>query len=76
MSLKLLVLVLAVLFGLWLFQRGRRVKAPKQEAKAQGKALPMVRCAHCGVHVPGHEATTGARGSYCSAAHRRESEGA
>jgi uncharacterized protein len=75
---KLLILLLAVLAGVWLWRRGRQPtplrRPPPQDGQAP--ALPMVRCGRCGTHVPGHEAVAGRRGSYCSAAHRRESEGA
>ena len=46
------------------------------QASAERKALPMVRCHHCGVHLPGSDAVNGRDGAYCSVAHRRESEGA
>ena len=64
---KLLVLLLVIPAAVWLWQRGRR---------AERKALPMVRCHHCGVHLPGSDAVNGRDGAYCSVAHRRESEGA
>jgi uncharacterized protein len=35
----------------------------------------MVRCAHCGLHLPATDALPGPGGVYCSAAHRRASEG-
>ncbi|MDO5626365.1 MAG: PP0621 family protein [Pseudomonadota bacterium] len=77
MSLKLLIVLLAVLAGVWLFKRGRRLPdAPRPPRPASRPALPMVRCARCGTHVPGNEALPGRSGSYCSAAHRQESEGA
>jgi uncharacterized protein len=34
----------------------------------------MVRCRHCGMHIPGNEAISGKLGSYCSAEHLRISE--
>ena len=71
---KLLVLLLVILLAVWLWQRGRRVSAPGRQAER--KALPMVRCHHCGVHLPGSDAVSGRDGAYCSVAHRRESEGA
>ena len=71
---KLLVLLLVLLFGVWLWQRGRRVPGSRHDAARP--ALPMVRCRHCGLHLPGSDAVAGREGSYCSAAHRRESEGA
>lgn len=74
MSGKLLVLLLALLAGVWLWRRGQRARAAQRQAWRTG-ALPMTRCAHCGVHVPDNEAVPGQRGSYCSASHRRDSEG-
>ena len=73
---KLLIVLLVVLAGVWLWRRGRRLSAPRANRAAGAPALPMVRCQRCGVHVPGNEVVTGREGAYCSAAHRRESEGA
>ena len=74
---KLLILLLAILAGVWLWKRGRRLERGRQETtRPNPRTLPMVRCARCGTHVPGNEVVTGAQGSYCSAAHRREAEGA
>lgn len=74
---KLLIVLLALLAGVWLWQRGRRLKDQRDAAPGAGttRALPMVRCVRCGVHVPGQEAVTGRHGSYCTLTHRRESEG-
>jgi uncharacterized protein len=74
---KLLIVLLVVLAGVWLWKRGRR-HPPDQAApsRAGQQALPMVRCAQCGTHVPGNEAVLGQRGSYCTHAHLRESESA
>lgn len=49
--------------------------APRPSAQRPPEASPhaesMVRCAHCGVHLPASEALTGPQGhAYCSAAHR------
>jgi uncharacterized protein len=30
----------------------------------------MVRCAHCGLHLPSADAVAGERGVYCGAPHR------
>lgn len=74
---KLLVVLLVILAGVWLYKRGRRPRAnPTATPHAAQQALPMVRCARCGTHVPGNEAVVGQRGSYCTQLHRRESEGA
>jgi uncharacterized protein len=74
---KLLIVLLAVLAGVWLWRRGRqRTGPPVRGRPGPGQALPMVRCAHCGVHLPGQDAVRGSQGSYCTVAHRREAEGA
>lgn len=74
---KLLILLLAILAGVWLWQRGRRLERTRDETRRDdAQTLPMVRCARCGMHVPGNEVVSGRQGSYCSAQHRRESEGA
>lgn len=45
--------------------------APSPAESAQCDPLVMVRCAHCGVHLPQSEALLDeAQRSYCSAAHR------
>lgn len=75
---KLLIVLVAVLAGVWLWQRGRRLKHSQDEESprtGQRSTLPMVRCTRCGVHVPGNEAVVGHAGQYCSLKHRRESEG-
>ncbi|MDO5693961.1 MAG: PP0621 family protein [Pseudomonadota bacterium] len=74
---KLLIVLLAVLAGVWLWQRGRRLQDNRRtDGAAPRKALPMVRCHRCGVHVPGGDAIKGREGAYCSLAHRRDTEGA
>ncbi|AVO35739.1 PP0621 family protein [Ottowia oryzae] len=73
---KLLVVLLTVLAGVWLWKRGRQRQVPPRARPAPAPTLPMVRCTRCGTHVPGDEAIAGQRGTYCSTAHRRESEGA
>ena len=73
---KLPVLLLVVLAGVYLWKRGRRLSQSARPPRNGQAALPMVRCQQCGTHVPGNEAVTGRLGSYCSAAHRRDSEGA
>ncbi|MGB3069863.1 MAG: PP0621 family protein [Ottowia sp.] len=76
---KLLILLLAVLGGVWLWKRGRRLEQSRQappRRKGRQEVQPMLSCPVCGVHVPQTDAVKGQRGSYCSAAHRRQAEGA
>lgn len=78
--LKYLLLALIVL---WLFYspaiRGRLIK-PRHtgKPKAPPTTVPpqeMVRCAHCGLHLPAAEALVHAGQPYCSAAHREAGPG-
>ena len=73
---KLLLVLLAVLAGVWLWRSGRRNPPPQQRrGKPSGSAVQdMVRCETCGVHLPRADAVEGRRGCYCSAAHRAQAE--
>lgn len=73
---KLLVLLLAILAGVWLWRRGQRIEPPVSGRPRQRRLQHMVRCPVCGTHVPAEDAVTGQRGSYCSGQHRRDAEGA
>ena len=79
------LLVLAVLWiAIWLWRKNRREEMRDAEreraAKAQRPATPpavgapqaMVRCAHCGLHLPASDAIAGPGDTvYCSTAHRQ-----
>lgn len=72
---KFLLLLALVLGGVWLWrQRGTPAKPPAAPAPESAQPLDMVRCRHCGMHIPGNEAVAGALGSYCSAEHLRLAE--
>ena len=70
---KFLVVLVVVVVVLWLLlgrsrrggDAGKRGPADKPAA-AEG----MLRCAHCGVHLPASEALQIGERAYCSAAHR------
>jgi len=78
------LLVLAVLWvAIWLWRKNRReemrdamreraAKAQQQQQRtAAGTPQAMVRCAHCGLHLPATEAIADPSGAvYCSTAHR------
>lgn len=70
---KYLVLfaVLAVVYAVWRAQR-RAAPPPKDSRRRRPIAPPqdMVRCAHCGVHLPREDAVAGGAHLYCSTAHR------
>ena len=69
---KYLVLLLIVVGGIWWIRQQRR---PHQSTPQRSGPQVMVPCTHCGTHVPENDAVRGARGMYCSTAHRDSHEG-
>ncbi len=73
---KGLLIILIVLAGVWLW-RSRSI-SDDHSAPSKPQALPepldMVRCARCGMHIPGNEAIVGEKGVYCSVDHLHQSE--
>lgn len=73
---RYLLILLVVLLVAWRWKTARA--AMQRKAQHQQTAAPaaqaMVCCAQCGLHVPTHDAVTGANGAYCSAAHLRLAE--
>jgi len=74
---KILLVLLAVAAGVWLWRRGRRVSAAAQAPRQpSGQPQLMLRCARCGVHLPANSAITDHAGrAYCCPAHQRQAEG-
>ena len=75
---KYLLVLAVVSVAIWLWRKNRREEMqeratpPKKSAPpAVGAPQAMVRCAHCGLHLPATDALPGPGGLYCSAAHRR-----
>ena len=81
------LLVFAVLWvAIWLWRKNRReeMREAEREQKAARAQRPpaapaapqaMLRCAHCGVHLPASDAIAGPGETvYCSAAHRQAAE--
>lgn len=75
----LLVIAVVVLGYFWWRQQRlekRRAQRPRPAPGADAAApAPMIRCRHCGVHLPAADAVRGALGPYCSDEHRRLAEG-
>jgi uncharacterized protein len=62
-----LLLLAAIAAVVYLLIRSYRKDVPRQD---QSMAEDMVRCAHCGVHLPKSESIMAGGQFYCSAAHR------
>lgn len=75
---KFVLFVLAVLALVWLLRGARRRVPPPQTPPASPRpedaAQTMVRCEHCGVHLPRNEALPGRGGVFCGEAHRADYE--
>jgi uncharacterized protein len=75
------LLVFAVVFiAIHIWRRNRRAEEAEAQSRQPPPARPpaavgppqaMVRCAHCGLHLPAADALPGPGGVFCSAAHRR-----
>lgn len=72
---KYMVLLLAILAGVWLIKR-QQVRKPPAAGRPQQQVptTPMLACQRCGMHVPQQEAIQGRRGTYCCQAHRQADE--
>jgi len=74
---KYLIVLAVVVVAIWIWRQNRREEA-QERAAARPRAVPgpqaMLRCAHCGVHLPAADAVAGRQGSYCSETHRRLGE--
>ncbi len=68
---RLLILVLVVGLVLWLlFGRSRARAEGRKRADPSPSPTSFAVCAHCGVHLPSHDAVTDGTKAYCSDAHR------
>ncbi|HBO2176811.1 TPA: PP0621 family protein [Pseudomonas aeruginosa] len=72
---RLLFWIALIAIAFWLWRRFTR-PTPHQQQRPQDEpsASPMVRCAHCGVHVPQANALTHEQRWYCSQAHLRQDQ--
>lgn len=71
----LLWAVIGFVVVMWLLrgktQVGANSSRPGASNRAGGNSEPMIRCAHCGVHMPVSEAVVAAAGTeFCSEEHR------
>lgn len=69
----LLILVVALLI-VWLWRSGRRPADEGEPSDPGQRPQEMVRCGHCGIHLPRSDAVQGQRALYCSPEHLRSAE--
>lgn len=72
----LFVVLLALAVVLWWKQRqrGGRPPAPPEAPTRTPQPEAMLRCAHCGVHLPASQSLPGRGGVFCCAEHRERFE--
>lgn len=82
---KYLLVFAVIAVAIWLWRKNRRdeMRESRRDQAARAKrpgaapATPkaMLRCAHCGLHLPAADAIGGTGdAAYCSAAHRQAAE--
>ncbi|NUT68606.1 hypothetical protein HNO91_23880 [Pseudomonas corrugata] len=72
--LRLIILFAVVASAIWIF-RNVKPKASATRSSREQDAPPMVRCAHCGVHLPRDRALPLQQQWYCSQAHLEQGPG-
>ncbi len=69
------LILLGVVFGLIWWIKLSRPSSTDNQTSSQGTGPQnMVRCAHCGLHLPDNEAVISRNTAYCSDAHRALAE--
>ncbi|MFK3799907.1 MULTISPECIES: PP0621 family protein [unclassified Pseudomonas] len=68
---RLIMWIALVMAAIWFFKRLTQGPAPRPKTTPrENDAAPMVRCAHCGVHVPQDRALSQGQQWYCTESHR------
>lgn len=68
---KLLLVALVILVVFWILKAYRKHVERPSSAHPAPTVEDMVRCAHCGIHVPRSESLSSGERHYCSEEHRR-----
>jgi uncharacterized protein len=68
---KFLIVLLVVAVAGWMLLRGRKADQSSEPTRSRKQSQQtMIRCSHCGIHLPQAEALAGDRGFFCSQEHR------
>lgn len=67
---RFLILALVVAVVLWLLFGRKRARGATRTADRPPQPAAFAVCAHCGVHLPEHDAVREGQLVYCSDAHR------
>ena len=75
--LRLLFWIVVIFAAIWLWRKFKAPAASNQSHRAprEQDEPPMVRCAHCGVHLPRDRALSVQQQWYCSQAHLEQGPG-
>lgn len=68
---KIILLLFAILLVYWILKSYRRRLGERDARPGAGATEDMVRCAHCGVHLPRSESVMTRGAYYCSVEHQR-----
>ena len=68
---RLLLIIAAIVVVILLAKRLLSSSKPGQPPARPQSGKDMVRCAHCGLHLPANEAIRGDGKTYCSEEHRQ-----
>ena len=74
--LRLLFWIALIFAAVWLWRKFKASASSAPSSPRQQDASPMVRCAHCGVHLPRDRALSLQQQWYCSQAHLEQGPGA
>lgn len=66
---RLIVIGLIIWLLYRMFLRVLQKPAPRRQEPPKGIARDMVKCAHCGIHIPADEAQCKGEACYCSSEH-------
>jgi uncharacterized protein len=69
---KILVLVLGLLLAYWILKTYRKRVNRRDKPPQSGSGEDMVRCGHCGVHLPRSESLIMRGDFFCSAEHQQQ----